>query len=141
MRRIDGDALVQYAKDTQKALYAEGYDEILSFEDVKKMVDELAEESKPRILDFERLGEQQEPVWIQIWISDREGGLTLEEGWGMAEKRPLGGKAWVVFRQLREAGHYALAEKDYGKKKWYGFRCWNGKPTEEGPKWEVPGDE
>lgn len=46
MRRIDGDALLQMARDVQTALYAESYDEILSYEDLKKMVIELQAEEE-----------------------------------------------------------------------------------------------
>ena len=48
-RMIDADELLKLAKATQKKLYAEDYDEILSYEDVERLVDVLAgsEEEQP----------------------------------------------------------------------------------------------
>ena len=48
-RLIDADDLLKLAKETQRKLYAEDYDEILSYEDVERLVDVLAgsEEEQP----------------------------------------------------------------------------------------------
>lgn len=48
-RMIDADELLKLAKKTQRKLYAEDYDEILSYEDVVRLVDVLAgsEEEQP----------------------------------------------------------------------------------------------
>lgn len=48
-RLIDGDELLKLAKETQRKLYAEDYDEILSYEDVERLVDVLtgSEEEQP----------------------------------------------------------------------------------------------
>lgn len=48
-RLIDADELLKLAKEIQKKLYAEDYDEILSFEDIERLVDVLtgSEEAKP----------------------------------------------------------------------------------------------
>ena len=42
-RMIDADELLKLAKATQKKLYAEDFDEILSYEDVERLVDLLTE--------------------------------------------------------------------------------------------------
>lgn len=48
-RLIDGDELLKLAKETQRKLYADDYDEILSYEDVERLVDVLtgSEEEQP----------------------------------------------------------------------------------------------
>ena len=42
-RMIDAEEFLKLAKEIQKKLYAEDYDEILSYEDVERLVDLLTE--------------------------------------------------------------------------------------------------
>jgi len=43
MKRIDAEELLKRAKEAQRKLYAEDYDEILSYEDLEELVKTLEE--------------------------------------------------------------------------------------------------
>ncbi len=45
-RLIDADALLEAAKAAQKRLYAEDYDEILSYEDLVRMVEGMVKDEQ-----------------------------------------------------------------------------------------------
>lgn len=85
MRMIDADELLRRAREVQRRLCAEGYDEILSMDDLVSLISEL---TVARLLRKEDFHDQAIPAWkesrkptrYQGWVVIPYGRIVSDKG-------------------------------------------------------------